>query len=243
MAQTPTTVTAPKLINLDTTAIPPLNSAWARADVRVFGSSEKTTYGGLEVGAGLAKGLGLILRGAAGQFSDFPQPGFTIRHGGSDIEAMLKYSPPELNGLSLSAGVSQPNTPAQKNAFFTGEALYRLPITGADVYLGAKGAFRNNSSIVGISGGFSAHAAPGLDFIGDVTGIITGNNTFSTSTGNKLRRAVYGLGLRFSTFVVPKQSLTFEAGITNGIGNTTGFSLTPALGNTIGFYLSAGMKF
>ena len=243
-AQAPTaTSAASKLINLDTPTIPAQNTAWARADVRVLGSNEKTTYGSLEVGAGLGSGLGLIVRGSAGKFSDFVQPTFTIRHGGSDIEAMLKYSSPMLSGLALAGGVSLPNTPAQNNAFFTGEALYQLPVTGADIYLGAKGVFRQDSTIVGLAAGFSVHAGPGLDLIGDFTGIVTGNNTYSTSTGALQRRPVYGLGLRFNTFVVPKQTITVEGGITNGIGGTTGFSLTPGLGNSVGAYLSASVRF
>ena len=233
----------PKLINLDTNWIP-ANNAWAiRGDIRAFGSSEKTFYGTLELTGGFQNGFGVTLRGSLANFVSFTGTGPTIRHGGSDMEAMVKYAVPQSNGLMVGAGVSLPNTPAQTHVFATGEAIYHFPTQGADLYLGGKGVFRKDSTLAGISGGFDVHAAPALDVIGDLTWPVTGHNTYNTSTGALERRAVYGVGLRFTPTMQMRQSVSFDLGVTNGIGGTTGFSLTPALGNSFGVYVGATMRY
>lgn len=234
----------PKLINIDTEWVPAMNSWSLRGDIRGFGQDEKTLYGSLELNGGFSNGFGVAVRGTVSKFLNLVTPGFTIRHGGSDMEAMLKYAPAQVKGLMVGAGVSLPNTPAQNNAFATAEAMYHAPTTGVDVYLGAKGVFRKDSTLAGICGGFDAHIAQGTDFIGDLTVPVTGHNTYSTSTGAQERHVVYGAALRFTPQMVQmRQNVSFDLGVTNGLGGTTGFSLTSALGNSIGIYAAATIRY
>jgi hypothetical protein len=232
-----------KLVNVDTNAVPARNSLSLHGDVRVFGGSEKQAYGHVELNAGLEKGFGVVIRSTFSKFSTFNGAGFDIRHGGSDIEGMLKYSVPSMPNLMIAGGISLPNTPAQNQAFGTAEAVYGFPTANATFYLGARGAFRQDSSIVGISGGFDARLGQGMDLVGDVTGIVSGRNTYSTNDGGLQRRPVYGVALRFSPQTTSRQQLSFDVGITNGIGGTTGFSLTPSLGNSFGFMLGATLRY
>ena len=232
-----------KLVNLDTNYVAPMNSASARADVRVFGNDEKQTYGTIELNAGLQKGFGLVVRGTFSKFTNFTGPGFVIRHGGSDLEAQLKYVSPTFPNLSVSAGASLPNTPAQDKLFGTAQAIYEVPLNKASLYFGAKGVFRQDSTIVGISGGFAFRAAEGFELIGDVTGILSGETSYNTGSGNREHRAVYGLGIRYTPKTVGRQQFSLEGGITNGLGGSTGFSMTPALGNTVGAYFGASVRY
>jgi hypothetical protein len=243
-AATDGTISSSRLVNVDTTWVPAQNHAELRADVRAFGGNEKTAYVDAELSLGLSAGFGLTVRGSFARFLNFNQPGFTVRHGGSDFEALLKYAVPQSGGLMIAGGISAPNTPAQNTPFGVAEAAYKFPINGADLYLGAKGAFRSNSTQVGAYAGLDARLSPGFDFIADFTAPFTGNNTYSTSSGNGQRRVVYGAGFRFEPLQQGNGTkFNIDLGITNGIGGTTGFSLTPALGNSIGVYGGVGVRF
>lgn len=232
-----------KLVNTDTTWVPKQNSWSLRADARLFGSSEKTVYGGLQLDAGVGNGFAVTLRGTAANFKSFDGTGFTIRHGGSDIEALVKYAVPQSNGLMIAAGGSLPNTPAQNKLFGVVEAAYRFPTREADFYLGGKEVFRKEA-LAGIFGGVDFRVAPGFDVVGDVTVPVTGHNTYSTDTGSLARRVVYGAAVRYSPAGNSKTTpFTVDVGITNGLGATTGFSLTPALGDSVGLFIAVGIRY
>lgn len=236
-----------KLVNLDTGHVAAPGKAELKLNGRFFGGDEGMTYGTLELAFGLQPEWGAGIRGSFGRFKTFQGNGFQVRHGGSDLEAYVRYAPALASGLAITGGVSLPNTPAQDQAFATGSVVYALPIeaSGSKFYIGARGVFRSDSTIVGIGGGFDAGLGYGLHLVGDVTGIVSGDNTYSTATGTLQRRAVWGVGLRYQTPTMSRElyDLSLEAGVTNGIGGTTGFSLTPSLGNSIGIYAGVTVRF
>jgi len=231
-----------KLVNLDTDAIP-ANGAWAiRGDVRAFGSSEKTAYGTLEINRGFANGLAVTLRGSLARYLNFLGP-VTIRHGGTDLELLFKYVSPDSKGLMIAGGFALPNTPAQNQLFGTGEAVYHVPTRMADVYLGAKGVFKDTDALAALCGGIDARIASGFDIIGDVAAPVAGFNTYNTTTGARERKLVYGAALRFNPSGMNRGNFGVDLGITNGLGGTTGFSMSAALGNSVGAYAALTVRY
>jgi autotransporter-associated beta strand protein len=111
------------------------------------------------------------------------------------------------------------------------------------LFVGAKGAFRKDSTLTGLSAGFDAALGQGLHLIGDGTVLVSGNNTYSTATANRERRGTYGVALRYTPPGQQRNPFSVDLGITNAIGTTTAFSMTPALGNNIGFYAAATVRF
>lgn len=236
-AQAPSGDTKTKLINLDTTSFPTKGGYSFKADSRFFGNEEDAVYGDLQLDFGLAENFDLALRGSFTKFRNYIVPkAFTIRHGGSDLEAMLKAKCPTMPGLMFGAGVSIPNTPAQQNAFFTAEALYGVTEQNVSFTIGPRGVFRKDSTLIGLGAGFDMKLGGGVSLVGDATGILTGHNTYSVNTAEARREWIYGLALSYQGRGFGS-GYTLEAGITNGTGVTTGFSLTPSLGHSMGLYV------
>lgn len=235
-----------KLVNMDTGSILAPGKTSLKLEGRFFGGNESNSYGTLEFDLGLQPEWGFGLRSSFGKVKGFAGPGFLIRYGGTDVEGFVRYKPATLMGLSLQGGLSVPNTPAQDQAFATAAINYELPLQntqGAAFYVGTRGVFREGSNLIGIGGGFSASLGMGLDLVGDFTGIVTGQNTYSTTTGQRIRTAIYGVGLRYQTPSAGLYDISWNAGVTNGYGGTTGFSLTPGLGSSVAFYAGLSVRF
>lgn len=231
-----------KLVNMDTGAIPALNVVRLSNYGRFFGGNESLVYTGLQIDTGLAASWGLTVRGSFAKFKSFAAPTATIRHGGSDFETLVRYSVPTMQGVTVSLGSSVPNTPAQNKPFATAGVVFKAPSTKANLYVGASGVFRKDSTLIGLSGGAQAWLSPELSFVADVTLVTTGNNTFSTTTAQRQRRHVFGAGLRFSPNS-PTLNATIDVGVTNAIGGTSGFALTPALGKSMALYIAGTVRF
>ncbi len=231
-----------KLVNLDTDQIPP-NGIWdVRGDVRVFSSSEKTAYGTLEISKGINNGLAVTLRGSVASYLNFSGP-VTIRHGGNDLELMFKSVPTEGRGLMLAGGLALPHTPASHQLFGTAQAVYNVPVSFADAYLGAKGVFRDTAALGALCAGLDVHVGSGFNLVGDVAFPVVGTNTFNTTTGVAERKVVYGAALRFAPFAANRGNMSLDLGVTNALGGTTGFSMSAALGNSVGVYAAASLRF
>lgn len=233
-----------KLINVDTGAILAPNTSSLRLYGRFFGMDEKIAYGGVQFDTGLQPEWGLTVRGSFARFASFTAGnGTIIRHGGSDIEALVRFAPASLKCVTLSLGGSLPNTPAQDQAFLTGSAILNHPFEKGSFYFGGSGVFREDSSLIGISGGVSFQLSEELAIIGDATAVVSGENTYNTSNASEERRHVFGLGLRFTPRGMGSRLASFDLGITNGIGGSTGFALTPALGRSYAFFAGATVRF
>lgn len=209
--------------------------AWS-LDVRgsFFRNAEDRTYMSMDLGFGLVPRWEVGLRGAFASVS-FAKAPAAIRTGGSDLEVYVRHSPEQCEKLSLLAGISLPNTPAQNQAFGTFGASYKLatPDFGPTVSIGARGVLRQDSSIMGLSAGLNYSFGPGWEMFGDITGIVHGDNTRDTGTGAAMRRALWGAGLRynFKSFGEAGVDGSIYMMVTNALGMTTGTSLSPGLGD------------
>lgn len=215
-------------------------------DVRgsFFRNTEDRTYLSFDFGLGVQPRWDVGLRGtfASVGFGNTIAP---IRSGGSDFELFVRHRVVQFDGLSLMGGVSFPNTPAQNQPFATFRADYALkkPEFGPAFTIGARGVLRQDSSIVGISAGLNFGFADNWELFGDITGIVHGDNTRDTRTGQALRRALWGAGVKYnlrSTGAAGYDGSIYLA-VTNALGLTTGTSLSTSLGDrpalTIGFSL------
>ncbi|MCW5942862.1 MAG: hypothetical protein KIS66_11550 [Fimbriimonadaceae bacterium] len=234
-----------RLINLDPSG--PLGVGKVRADASFafHKGDEGRTYMSASAGFGLSPGWEVGLRTSGARRGSFAGPGFTIDTGGRDFEIYAKYAITALPGLTVTGGVSFPDTPAQDKQFVTAAAMYAVPNPGQShrLYVGAKAAMRADSNIWALCGGFAAPVGNGVEIVGDVTGILRGNNTIGTDSGNRTKRAVFGLGLRYTPKLAegtPTASVTL--GLSNGLGSTTGFSMTPALGGSMALTLGVSVR-
>lgn len=207
-------------------------------------NAEDRTYASVGFRYGLQPGWELGARGSFAAVGNSNSPA-VIRTGGRDLEFYARYAPTEINRLVLMGGVSFPNTPSQDQPFATFAATYGLPTQDGrfNVYVGGRGVLRSDSSLVGVSGGAEVTVADNFQVFGDITGIVHGNNTRDTVTGLEMRQAVWGLGVRYNFMSTSEDGLngSIFALFGNGLGTTTGMSLSSALGNrpalTVGFSL------
>lgn len=226
-----------RLINLDTPAIvEPKTFAFA-ADLRVFGSREDNAYGTIEARYGLQERIEVLLRFVGGEQKAFFGPGFRMNYGGRDFEAAVKYQLEELPNAAVMVGFSAPRTPAQKEIVATAQFLYHRELgSQTTIYFTPKAVFLEDNPLVGIGGGASVRISDDLEVVGDITGIVAGNNTRSILTGAKQRREIWGVVLRYTPFR-EQDHFSVSLGATNGMGPTTGTSLTPGLGGSTAFTL------
>ena len=227
-----------RLINLDTPAMPPRGAVAFGGDLRVFGAQEDTTYGTLQLGYGLQDTVELLLRAGYAGTQEFAGSGFTIRHGGHDAELLAKLRTPQHPDWAVELGVSAPNTPAQNGTYLTTQFLYQRPLgSRATLVFVPKAVFVKDNPLIAIGGGASVRLGNTLQVIGDITGLVSGDNTRSIFSGDKQRGEVWGLALRFTSRSA-SHDVMVDLGVTNGIGGTTGFSLTPGLSGSAAVYLS-----
>ncbi len=222
-----------RLINVDGPGLSPTGGWRLSLGATLHRGQEDRSYTSVEGRIGLVSAWELGFRGTfapVGRANTVAN----IRSGGTDWELFARHEMPHLKGFTLQGGVSFPNTPAQDLPFVTFGASYQLPMPESQfrVVVGARGALRSGSSVIGISGGVIAPLGQGLELVSDVTGIVRGVNSRDSRTANATRNVVYGVGLRYS----PAQSRAefdwnFYVGISNALGLTTGTSLATALGN------------
>lgn len=228
------------LINNRTSFVPGQNGWEARLSATMFGKDEDLAYGGINAIFGFGNNWGLSL---SGSFADKKTHHFTfadVRTGGSDIEAQLVYSFPTIQGLTGAAGISAPSTPGQDEVFFTARGTYKIPFQGGAAYVGAQGAFKEDSSLVAISLGAESDASNGFSVAGEFNGIVTGNNTFDRD-GNRKRVHTYSIGVKYQK-PGDAMSPSFILAWTNMLGATTAFSMSPGLNNASGIFLGVSLR-
>ncbi len=213
-------------------------SAWIKLGGAAFGRDEKSAYGSVLAGKSLSPHLRLQIGATGSGFRNFDGDEFTIRHGGTEVEALATYAFEEEH-VELSLGVSAPHTEARKNAMASWKLMAFAPEDeGLKLYGDAYGvAGKDSISMVGGGALYRFSSGMMLDLSGAVC--IMGNNTVNTSTGNNGRGGVYNVGLLFP--IGEKSQLGVS--LTNQLGWTTGMSATPSLGGRPGVGASLMVKF
>lgn len=232
----------PRLVNIDAVTPLPEGVGAFHIDARLFGSEEDITYTTLAAGYGISSRADVMLRCVLAGTRTYPLayrlsgPGGGIRHGGTDVEVLLRCNPYDDGRTAYLLGVAFPNTPAQDEPVLTAQALYAIPVGATAVALNARAALVRHSPLVGLGAGGALRLSDTVTLKGDLTFLVCGDDTRSVFTGERIRGEVWGVGLAFGR-LDDESAPRFEVGVTTGTGGTTGFSLTPGLSGTTAFYL------
>lgn len=214
----------------------------ARLDVRSFGSDEDLTYAGFSLSAGFGKQSAGILRGMFAEKRSLALPGGgTIRHGGNDLEILLRVTAAKGRyDWAGQLGLSFADTPAQKDTFFTLDGKLRAEIgKGMVGFFHPRAAFIKDNELIGLGLGAEGRLANNLWLVGEWTVMASGDNTRNTTTGALQQRDLFLAALRFTT---QDGRTRIDLGFTNATGGTTGFGLTPGLGGSGALYLAIGYR-
>jgi len=242
--ETSASSTSASLVSLDTpfTNTPP--SRFGQLDIRAFSGEEDLTYTSLAFHTPLGRDWEGILRGSfAGRRTLALPGGGGIRHGGSDIELAAKYGFPGNGRVSTAGflGVSLPNTPAQDNVVVTlGLSAGSSAGNRSFAIVNPRAVFINDNVLLGIGTGGQIRLSDTLSLRAEYTPVISGDNTRSEVTGDKRRRNLYGIGVRYGS---PDGRYYADIGFTNATGLTTGAALTPGLGGSGAFYAALAGRF
>ncbi|CAN5685352.1 hypothetical protein BH11ARM2_BH11ARM2_09590 [soil metagenome] len=228
------------LVSTDTGYVLPKGKWEIGLDGRFFGEKESNGYGGVQGYYGLGDGLGLTLKGAFGSRKTFFGNGFGVRYGGTDVEGQVRYAFKDAPGLSVAAGAAFPDTPAQKDVFFTAAVNYRLPVDKIGLYVGARGEYRENGSVTALTFGADYALTPEWSLLGDVAALVDGENSFSSSNARRQKTATFGVAFRYTPMNSP--NMAYMVGVTNAIGSTTGFGNTAAFSGTTGVFVGLNFK-
>jgi hypothetical protein len=247
-AQVPLEIPADtNLVHLDTPAVLAERQVAGRLDLRVFSDKEDITYVSAAAHYGLGRGWEVAARGAFGGRKTFALGGsgggLGIRHGGGDVELLAKYrfptpaappGPSRVLRVAGMVGVAFVDTPAQSDLVPTLGIAAAFPAgENVTLYANPRAVFLDDNTIFGIGVGARARLTNNLAVVGDVTWVVAGDNTRSVTTGERRRRDVFGIAVRYAA---PDGATSFDLGYANGTGSTTGFALTPGLGNSGALY-------
>lgn len=231
------------LVNIATPAILAPREMAFGLDTRLFGDKENAQYLGPSLRFGVSPNWEFGVNSSLAQFKRYTTSGgVTIEYGGTDVELTAKYATRQSGKFALSYefGLGLPHTPSQVSPALTaGISGSYSPCSYMDLYINPRTALITDNSIVGIGAGAKLKVARGFYFIGDYTAIIGGANTIAVSSGTPRSHDVYGGALRYSP---DNGHFSIDLGYSNGIGSTTGTSLTPGLGNSGAFYLSLNLR-
>lgn len=232
-----------RLINLNTATVTHTGRWAAGLDVRSFSGDEDLLYTSIELSTGIGQNLEVIARGSFADRKDFSlgKDG-SIRHGGNDAEILLKIASRGAGSAAGLIGISFAGTPAQNSAALTLGATAALPArSGPVLFLNPRAIFLDGNSIIGFGAGAEIPITKGLAIVGDYTPVINGRNTRDTSTGELRRTDIYGVAVRYALSSRSTQ-MSIDMGYTNGLGSTTGFSLSPGLGSSGAFYAALRVR-
>lgn len=239
VAQTDPVPLLAQTIHLDAPVVAAAGKRACTLQVRSFGDAENLTY--LQAGytTGLGCGWESALRISAAELKGYALAGGSaIRHGGSDIELVARRQPWEGKPIVLQAGIAQPRTPARGKPCFTlGASAGWTPGADLALTLNPKAVILKENALVGVGMGLAARVGSAWTLIADCTPLVTGDNTRSTIDGGKIRRTTYGAALRYNAREFG-DGVTVDLGWTNGLGSSTGTSLTPGLGDAKALYVA-----
>ncbi len=231
-----------RLVSMDTPSEPETNHFQARIGGHFFGGRERSSFGSLEVDYSLRNQIEIMLRADGAEYKDFKGNGFVIRHGGRDAELLAKYRLKDHPDFAFTVGVSAPHTPAQNQVYFTAQALLEHQFCSkVGVNLAVKTVAISHNTLVGLAAGGSYRFSDDLQLVADVTGIASGKNTRSTTTGRLERAIIWGVAARY-TPKFDSNRFSVELGAGNALGSTTGFSMTPGLGGSAAIYFGINYR-
>ena len=217
-------------------------SAQGKFDLTLSGGSfGHDEYGGFSLGYQQMPSLRFVLRANSTPFHTFDGNGFSLTYGGKDLEGMAYYRAHGTAHEEIGVGVSVADTPARdRTAMGTFDlGWWTEDRQSRQLRIGFRGLVAPDSLAMFSLRGTTPIRGPDWVLVGEFGVTAWGANTLSTRDGRSINETIEKVGLQFN----PGDRLHFEADLTNQLGETTGYSMTPSLGNRFGFRLSVGVRF
>ncbi len=231
------------LINIDTPYIPAKGHFNFSADVRPFGTAENNTYSTLGLEFGFTDSMAILLR-AGGATRQLITPGAVpLLSGGREYEAGVRWMWSQKGSAMFGVGASLliPSGRPDNRAALGGEALLGRKFgKNITLYATPKATF-GSALLATLGGGVQFQFEPNIALIGDVQVPFIGQNGFDTTSGDTLKRSLWGLGLRYNPGVF-RGKISLDLGVTNGIGRTLGMSAYSATAGSAAFYFGLNLR-
>ena len=234
------------LVNLATPELPDPKRGIYNLDIRAVGGKENKTYFGIGGIYGLRPDFAVFARAT---FSDkrffaaspipVPVAPVLIPTGGTEWEVGAKWRFLQRGDVeaAVQGGLLHPNNARGSDPMFAGQVqVSRRLGSKTSVYLVPK-VLLGNRSIFTLGGGVSYRFNSDWLVFGDLQGPIGTDNTYSTNSGRRIGQEVWGAGFRYSPEAYGGR-VSLDLGATNGLGQTTGYSMQPGLSGSAAFFLN-----
>jgi hypothetical protein len=206
----------------DTSPLTDTKPLTIEGSVRGFEGREGIPYSALT----LQKGDWTLRMAGAKKGASVETGATTLLHGGSDLELArtLKLSQSNITG---EIGFSFSDTAAQrKNLHLTARAQWEREISETvHVFVAPRMVF-GNTALVGLGIGARVQMDKQSDFMAQFTPLLQGRNNTAGFTGRAVKHGLWEVGVA----IKQESNSLVTLGLTNTLGPTTGFSLSPSIG-------------
>ncbi len=231
------------LINIDTPYMPHKGHIHFSADVRPFGTAENNTYSTLGLEYGFSSTMALMFR-AGGASRQLITPGAVpLLAGGREYEAGVRWMWNQKRDMlfGVQGSLLIPTSRPDNRAAIGGEAMLGKKFgNNIMLYFTPKATF-GSALLATLGGGVQFQFEPNIAIIGDVQIPIIGQNGFNTTSGDTIKKELWGLGLRYNPSVF-RGKASLDLGVTNGVGRTLGLSTYSATAGSAAFYFSVNLR-
>ncbi|MFQ5808925.1 MAG: hypothetical protein ACE5JM_04820 [Armatimonadota bacterium] len=231
-----------RLINLDTARILDDGDGVLQfgLDVRAFDSPDDEEYVSTHCRLCLAPGRQLELIGsfASADAATHDTGSATLVYGGTDVEARVKARLIHRKTATLSAiaGLEISDTPPEHDTHFALHLPFTVERKRTAAHIVPRVVFLEDNTVSSVGLGLEHMATDRLTLMGELTPNIGGANT-TNALGLLSDDSVWGVGLRWTASEDSTGSWQIDAGVTNGRGQTSSFSVTPGILNSTAFYV------
>lgn len=231
------------LINVDTPHIPAKGRLHFSADVRPFGTAENNTYSTLGLEFGFTNSMAILLRAGGASRRTITPGAVPLLAGGREYEAGVRWMWNQRGDTMFGVGASLliPSSRPDNRAALGGEALLgRRFGKNLTLYATPKATF-GSALFATLGGGAQFQFEPNIALIGDVQIPFIGQNGFNTTTGDSIKKSLWGLGVRYNPSAFRGRA-SLDFGVTNGVGRTLGLSAYSAAAGSAAFYFSVSLR-
>lgn len=227
------------LLNIQTPELPDVRRGVYNFDIRAIGGDEDQTYFGIGGVYTLRNNFAIIGRVTYADKRFRATAGTPVPSGGTEWEVAGKWRFLQ-RGASTAAvqiGLLYPNNTRGSDLEFAGQLQYSRQLGEKTTVYFVPKLLLGRRSIFTLGGGVSYRVNSDFSLFGDIQGPIGTDNTYSTNTGARTGREIWGVGFRYHPEAFGNRA-SVDFGVTNGLGSTTGYSMTPGLADSAAFFVN-----
>jgi hypothetical protein len=227
------------LVNIVTPELPTVRRGIYNFDIRAVGGKENKTYYGVGGVYSLRDNFALFGRVTFSDKRFYTLSALPIPTGGTEWEIGAKYRFRQQGDYqaAVQASLLYPNNARGSDPEFAGQLQVSRELgTRTTVYFVPK-LLLGRRSVFTLGGGVAYRFNSDFAIFGDIQYPIGTDNTYNTNTGLRREQEVWGVGFRYSPQAFSNR-ISLDIGVTNGLGSTTGYSMTPALSGSAAFFVN-----